>query len=296
MHMPIVKKKNINQSRFYYVHVPFANMRKLPTSTSEVVSQAYYSEQVNILEQNSDWIKIATTVDDYQGWIKNDQLVDRQDPFLSDASPKIAHVNRCSAHLYHVPDTTYGPLLTLPFEARLEVIEHQDARWIKTMTVDGRQGFIQRGDIVLNKELITMQQLPSFSLQFLGLPYTWGGRSSFGYDCSGFVQMLYRQIGIYLPRDAKDQIQWNGLHAIDISDLSPGDLLFFGLNSDKIGHVGMYLKQDQFIHATVAENAPYIHISRLSDPEWNGSGKWHYRAARTHYKVHHRDHREHREG
>lgn len=256
-------------------------MREVPENLSEVVSQAYFSEQVKVIEENSHWTKIETTVDHYQGWIKSDQLCHQENDFYAN-SYTTAKVNRCMAHLYHTPDTIYGPLLTIPFESMLRVIDlgNDNGRWIKVLTVDGREAFIQRGDIILHEIPLRRDQLPSYSLQFLGLPYTWGGRSSFGYDCSGFVQMLYRQMGVYLPRDAKDQVKWEGVTPIEIDYMLPGDLLFFGLSEDKVRHVGMYIGSDKFIHATVAENAPYIHISKLSDPEWNGSGKWLYRAAR----------------
>lgn len=267
-------------SLFHFVNVPVATMRESSEDLSEVVSQAYYSEQVNILKTSPGWIEIETQMDHYRGWIKEGQLASRKDKFLLESGVNVS-VSRCGAHLYHVPDTIYGPTLTLPFDAQLEVIDEQDKRWIKVATVDGQQGFIQRGDIILNKDLMNRDQIPSFSLQFLGLPYTWGGRSGFGYDCSGFVQMLYRQIGIYLPRDSKDQIRWEGFDAVTQEDLSSGDLVFFGLDENTIQHVGMYIGSDQFIHATVAENAPYIHVSRLSEPEWKGSGKWQYRAFRT---------------
>lgn len=268
---------------FHYVNVPVTDMRELPQNMSEIVSQAYFSEQVNVIEENSDWTKVETVVDHYQGWVKSNQLYHEQNDFYENACA-IAKVNRCMAHLYHVADTVYGPILTLPFESVLKVVDFgndNNIRWIKVLTVDGHEAFIQRGDITLNQSVITRDQIVSFSNRFLGLPYTWGGRSSFGYDCSGFVQMLYRQMGVYLPRDSKDQVKWAGLTPIEISDMLPGDLIFFGLGEDKIRHVGMYIGSGQFIHATVAENAPYIHISNLSDPEWNGSGKWVYRTART---------------
>lgn len=272
-----------HSSLFHYVNIPVANIRKLPEDMSEIVSQAYFSEQVNVIEENLDWTKVETAVDHYQGWIKSDQLCQRQNDFYEN-SHKTAKVNRCMAHLYHMPDMVYGPLLTVPFESVLRVIDQgndNNSRWIKVLTVDDREAFIQRGDVILNEAVIGRDQIASFSVQFLGLPYTWGGRSSFGYDCSGFVQMLYRQIGVYLPRDSKDQVKWKGLLPVEIHDMSPGDLIFFGLGEDKIRHVGMYIGSDQFIHATVAENAPYIHMSRLSDPEWNSSSKWIYRTART---------------
>jgi Cell wall-associated hydrolases (invasion-associated proteins) len=66
------------------------------------------------------------------------------------------------------------------------------------------------------------------SKRFLELPYTWGGRSSFGYDCSGFVQMLYRQMGIFIPRDAIDQMHWEKFTPIPIEEAQLGDLYFLG--------------------------------------------------------------------
>lgn len=266
-----------------YVSAPVTDMREHPKQDSEIVSQAYFSEQVHIVTESDDWVKIETVADHYQGWTLKKALCQRPDSFLSNPA-NIAKVNRRAAHFYELQDTVYGPALTLPFDSQLEVLEgkpESDSRWLKVGLVDGRQGYMQRGDVSFNQTLLNVDQICSLSLQFLGLPYTWGGRSSFGYDCSGFVQMLYRQMGIYLPRDSKDQIRWEGFNATPLENLTAGDLIFFGLAEDKIRHVGLYLGDDKFIHATVAENAPYIHISSISAPDWNGSGRLAYRAART---------------
>ncbi len=272
---------------FHYVSVPVTNMRSEPNDASAIVSQAYFSEEVHVIEEKSAWIRIETNIDHYQGWVKSDQLCHKQNNFYKNGVAT-AKIHRCMAHLYSVPDTIYGPMLTLPFESVLQILDDpgQNSRWIHVLTVDGYEAFIQRGDITFNHSLMTRDEMVSLSHRFLGLPYTWGGRSSFGYDCSGFVQMLYRQMGVYLPRDSKDQVKWEGLTPIEIHEMQPGDLLFFGLSEDQIRHVGMYIGSDQFIHATVAENAPYIHISNVSNPEWNGSGKWVYRTARTLRKEH----------
>lgn len=271
-------------SLFYYTASPVIEMRELPKQDSEIVSQSYYSEEVKIVEETDNFLKIETVIDHYQGWIKKDALCRRKDPFLTNPSTLIAKVNRCAAHLYGVQDTVYGPILTLPFDSRLEVIEQKNdptSRWIKVLLVDGREGFIQRGDVTYDSTLLNRDQMCDLSLQFLGLPYTWGGRSSFGYDCSGFVQMLYRQMGIHLPRDSKDQMHFANFRSVAFDALEPSDLIFFGLSEDKIRHVGMYLGNDLFIHATVAENLPFIRMSCLTDPEWNGSGKFIYHTART---------------
>ena len=271
-------------SIFNYVNVPTAEMREQPNTESEIVSQAYYSEPVNIIEDASEWVKIETTVDHYQGWAKRSALCQKAEAYPSNSAGGSVTVNRCAAHVYHAQDTVYGPIVTLPFESALDLAEPAsapDSRWLKVKLIDGREGYIQRGDVTFRKTSLNRNEMCLWALRFLDLPYTWGGRSSFGYDCSGFTQMLYRQMGSYLPRDSKDQMHWEGFTAITMEKLKAGDLIFFGLAEDKIRHVGLSIGDDRFIHSTVAENAPYVRISRLSDAEWNGSGRFAYRAART---------------
>lgn len=269
---------------FHYINTPTATMREKPSENSTVASEAIFSEPVKVLEESGDWVKIETIIDHYQGWTKKSSILQSETEFLANPSAITATINRCSAHLYGVQDTEYGPLLTLPFESRLEVItpkEESDSRWIQVALPNGQKGYIQRGDVELKPHTLTRAEVCDFSLKFLNLPYTWGGRSSFGYDCSSFVQMLYRQMGIQIPRDSKDQAKWEGFKKIPDEQLVAGDLIFFGHGEDKIRHVGLYLGNDQFIHATVHENMPYIRISKLSSPFWSGSGAYVYRTSRA---------------
>lgn len=251
----------------WYVGVPTIWMRQEPSHTSELESQAYFSEEVTILEEHADWVNVETTIDGCKGWIQKSAL------HQTDLSPDLTiKINRCTAHLYREPDITHEPILTLPFESNLTVIEQlPDNHWIKVLLVTGQEAFVQRGDVTFTQNLLDRDQMCMFSLNFIGLPYTWGGRSSFGYDCSSFVQMLYRQMGIYIPRNSKMQALWEGFINVPFDALIPGDLIFFAEMENQICHVGAYLGNNQFIHSTIAENAPYIHISSLSDPRWNGS-------------------------
>ena len=100
-----------------------------------------------------------------------------------------------------------------------------------------------------------------------GLPYTWGGASSFGYDCSGFTQMLGRRRGAPIPRDADVQSAWPGVVAVKREDLQPGDLLFFGADAGHITHTGMYIGAGKFINATTWIR-PVVQICDLGDPHW----------------------------
>lgn len=268
---------------FTYINIPCADMREEASETSKMASQAIYSEKVEILQEQSDWAKIKTT-DNYSGWVKKKSLFQSKQPFPSSQNAVVATVYRCAAHVYGVQDTEYGPMMTLPFESLLEVVDefgNPEGRWIKVKLVDGTTAFIQRGDVSLGPILMGKPEMLSISMSFLGLPYTWGGRSSFGYDCSGFVQMLYRLMGIAIPRDSKDQAAWSGFQEVPIERMLPGDLIFFGSLAPKITHVGMYIGEGRFIHTSSRENKPYLRISRLSDHEWNGNGCLKNRTARA---------------
>ncbi len=261
---------------YNFVSVPVATMREQPLEDSEIVSQALFSEKVTVEKQRDDWVYIKTSLDNYRGWVKKNTLSDIEIGFPT------AKVNRLQAHVYNTKDTIYGPIMTLAFESRIEVIdqESEDSRWVQVLC-NGEKAYIQRGDLEFSDRLLGQDELCKFSLRFLGLPYTWGGRSSFGYDCSGFVQMLYRQMGIYLPRDSKDQMKWEGFTKTTVEHIQPCDLIFFGKSEDKITHVGMYLHDGKFIHSDVHENKPYIRINTLSDPLWNESEIFPYRTFRT---------------
>ena len=84
-------------------------------------------------------------------------------------------------------------------------------------------------------------QAASIALQYLGVPYVWGGASPSGFDCSGLVMYVYAQLGISLPHYTV--AQWNATDPI--SSPAPGDLVFF----NGLGHVGIYIGGGRFVDA-----------------------------------------------
>jgi hypothetical protein len=244
------------------VNQPVANMYSTASEDSDVVSQTIFGADVVVLETAGDWMRIRTP-DAYTGWVQRSAVVKPQGIWRPRTS-----VASLYAHVYREPSVTrHRPLLTLPFEARLQTAEGSDDRWVEVKLPDGRFGWIQRGDLTADPHPLDVTATVELSRRFLGLPYTWGGTSSLGYDCSGFTQMLLRQRGILMPRDAADQASWEGVIPVDKTNIELGDLLFFVSESGRITHTGMYLGSDQFIHATAHER-PVIQISRLSDPHW----------------------------
>jgi len=83
----------------------------------------------------------------------------------------------------------------------------------------------------------------AIAARYLGVPYRWGGASPSGFDCSGLVMYVYAQLGISLPHYTVAQYHMGV--SVSRSRLQPGDLVFF----DGLGHVGIYIGQNQFIHA-----------------------------------------------
>ncbi|MEN6607604.1 MAG: NlpC/P60 family protein [Bryobacteraceae bacterium] len=253
------------------VIVPVANMHAAPSGDAELVSQAILGTTIGFSEDNGGWSKVRTP-DDYTGWIQTTslrRLRDGEAPYASVG--RIAQVDNLFANLYREPDLTkHAPLLTVPFEARLDVVSEErknDERWIEVRLPDGRNAWVQRGDVTFDLKPLNVESTIALAKRFLGLPYLWGGASAFGFDCSGFTQMLYRHMGVVIPRDSRPQAAWDKFRAVDIAALQPGDLLYFGSSLDKVTHTGMYIGGGEFIHATTHER-PVVQISRLADPHW----------------------------
>jgi cell wall-associated NlpC family hydrolase len=252
------------------VIVSVANMYSHPSDQSDVVSQAIYGSNVVLVTARGEWSQIQTS-DHYKGWVPSRHLRIVQAGNGYATSGQTVQVESLFANLYRESDNTrHKPVLTIPFEARLEVIEEgkgEDEGWLKVNLPDKTTAWIQSGDVVSDPKPLTIPESIDLAKRFLGLPYLWGGRSTFGYDCSGLTQMLLRSRGMNIPRDADQQAAWAGLIAVERKDLQAGDLLFFGSAANKITHTGMYIGDGQFIQATT-NGHPVVQISRLDDDPW----------------------------
>lgn len=263
---------------FYHVQVPVTDMHENPSVDSAIISQAIFSEEVQILHTQEDWIHIQMGEDGCSGWTRSDAILERMSAYADcTCVTPIVQVNRLAAHVYRTPSTNCGAIMTLPFESRLEAVdpfEDLGSPWITIVLPDTTVAYIQRGDVITDIHPIAKEELSSFSQQFLNLPYTQGGRSSFGYDSSGFIQMLYQQIGFSIPKRVIDQFHWEGFEEISLEELTPGDLIFWGQTASDIQHVGMYIGKEQFIHTVAEEQQPWLRISQLDIPFYSGKEKW----------------------
>jgi cell wall-associated NlpC family hydrolase len=90
------------------------------------------------------------------------------------------------------------------------------------------------------------EQAAQVAAEQIGVPYRYGGNNAGGFDCSGLVQYAYANVGKFVPRTTT--ALWHHARPVAISDMQPGDILFFNI-AGKMSHVGMYLGQQRFVHA-----------------------------------------------
>jgi len=292
--VPGVFAKNSTQ----VIVVPVANMYSHPSDQSDVVSQAIYGSNVTLLTARGEWCRIQTA-DHYKGWVPSRHLrLVQIGAGYATAGPTI-RVESIFANVYREPDVTrHKPVITVPFETLLELIpDETEAKvaavkttgskeavskktatktpapnrsrdgWLQVRLPGKTVAWIQSSDVVADPRSLSIPESIELAKRFLGLPYLWGGTSSFGFDCSGFTQMLLRARGFNMPRDADRQAAWKGLIAVERTDLQPGDLLFFGSSPRDITHTGMFIGDGQFIQATT-NGQPVVQISRLDDQPW----------------------------
>lgn len=244
------------------INVPIAYMHKQPAGDSSVISNAAFGNEVDVVSQDGDWSLVATP-DYYRGWVANKDLVFK-------SWPKADHIIKTTnlfTAIYVEQDMNSHPPIMVAYGTELPLIEQLDEKWVRVMMPNGDSGYMRRADVAIDPKPMSMFQMIKFSSKLVGLAYVWGGNTPFGFDCSGLVQFLYKQMGINLPRDAGLMAKWPGFIKVSRSQLKPGDVMLMGYDGE-ISHAGMYLGNGYFINST-SFNSSTVKISKLSLPHWD---------------------------
>jgi cell wall-associated NlpC family hydrolase len=206
-------------------------MRREANSRSEIVSMLLFGEtySVNEAESLEDWKLITTTADEYTGWISANQF----------------------SALTRRP-VTFSVVTDFPFA----ILQYDQGVIMAPCgsllpDYDGTKCAVNGTDynVVNLQQAFDASSLPYLAKRFLNAPYLWGGRSPFGIDCSGFMQVIYKCLDIQLRRDAWQQAEM-GTTVSFLEEVKTGDLAFFDNAEGTITHVGMMLDPHTIIHAS----------------------------------------------
>jgi gamma-D-glutamyl-L-lysine dipeptidyl-peptidase len=260
--IPTIKPKNIptsqtNENQNLYIGLAVVNVYKEPKINSETVTQALYGESVKIIQTEGEWVKVKLPDQyDYSGWLQISQLRS-----LANNPQKSQIVAVINAVVYSQPDINSNILNYLPMGTVVHPeSEGENSQFTRVKLLDGNQGFIPTNQIVDYEQKpvyqVNSDRIIATAQQLQGVPYLWGGMTTNGVDCSGFVHTVFKVHGIKLHRDADLQYAHDGVK-VDITELKPGDLLFFSTYKKGASHEGIYIGDRKFIHASSSQGVGY---------------------------------------
>lgn len=213
-------------------------IRNSAAHKSEMISQLLYGELVEILERKGrQWVKVRCAHDNLVGWVAMNQLV-----WITPSEFEAYQVDFAFVLDVFQALGTEDTFLPLTIGARLPNFDG-------LRFSIGEKTFNYSGQAVFTKDL---QQGPEIiqkiARKFLNAPYLWGGRSPFGVDSAGLVQVVYGIAGIALPREAFQQVEKGA--TVDFAEQAKAaDVAFFENQKGRITHTGIVLPEGKIIHA-----------------------------------------------
>lgn len=213
--------------------VAVAPLRATASHRSEMVSQLLLGEFAEVLESTKDFIRVKTLYDQYEGWCQTSQLAE-VDETTARQQP-IGYVQQPGAKA-----RLNGEAVALSVATPVYAVADVPALGKYAIEYDNQATALHAFSAAQIKEL---------AMLFLQVPYLWGGRGSFGIDCSGFTQQVYKMTGITLLRDASLQATQGEVIGF-LQETRCGDLAFFDNEEGRITHVGILLGDDTIIHSS----------------------------------------------
>lgn len=205
------------------------NLYKKPSYKSKISSQILYGEKFKILLKKKNFYKIKSAYDNYVGYIKSSNYINKFRP-----THKISVLK---SRIFKYPKNLekYRSKKFLSFSSKIQIFKKYN-----NFIMFDKNSWLNIKDIKLinqkEKEILKILKL------FLGCKYKWGGKVFNGIDCSALVQIFYQFNNKYFPRDTKDQIKYSKIN-LKRKNFKKGDLIFWK------GHVAVCINSKKLIHA-----------------------------------------------
>lgn len=252
------------------------NFRASPDISSKILDQLNKGTKVSVAASEGDWYKVNYS--DATGWVNGNYITVRDEMISAGV------VNADVLNVRSESNTSSEILTKLKKGDMVEIFE-QSGDWYRISIDEDRYGWIHIDYITIREERVSRgteevhtpaedpvveantdlrQQIIDYSKKLIGIKYVYGGSSTKGFDCSGFVSYVYKKFGLTLPRASKDM--GKGGNSVKKADLQLGDLVFFDTNGglNGINHVGIYIGNSKFIHASSSLGRK-VTISSLND-------------------------------
>lgn len=266
----VLPEATMGEKTWAIVTLSVANIRSGPDHATELVSQALMGTPVKVLEAGEGWYHIQTP-DQYLGWVDESgiSLKTEAEVALWKQSKRFIF-NQFAGYAVDAPKRKASVVSDLVLGDLFESVS-MTKRYLQIKFPDGRTAFIKKADCLDYEDWIAqkpdLDAILAIAKRLLGSAYLWGGTSCKGVDCSGMVKTAWFTQAVILARDASQQARYG--QQIDfnvLGNLQKGDLLFFGRSAQRITHVGMYMGNGKYIHAS---GMVRINSIDLNDPLYN---------------------------
>ena len=258
------------------------NLREKPDTSSKILVQLDKGTSVTIFKESDEWYNVSCH--GINGWASSRYITVKESAIGSGV------ITGSVVNVRNGADISSDVILKLEVGTKVTVLGRSND-WYKIKTSNGSIGWVYKDYLAVREQNVSRgdeeevsaaeieaekiekksdsemtqgERIVAYAKRFLGVRYVWGGNTPQGFDCSGFVKYVFNNFGIDLERVAANQAK-QGVK-VSRNDLKPGDVVFFDTNGghNYINHVGIYIGDGKFIHASSSRSVHKVTITSLS--------------------------------